>query len=152
KVEPAPGWPRGVHFFGDDVLRVGIVVASELPRDRSTLLVRIMAAGPALRDAIADLAALPANARERTVAQRIMVGLQGAIEKKPRRTRKEKEFLMAMQDSWEQARKIGRAEGLGHAVLTVLEVRGIAVPKAARERILAEKNAARLQRWHERAI
>jgi len=37
-------------------------------------------------------------------------------------------------------------------VLTVLRVRGIAVPDAARERILAEKDAALLSRWHERAI
>ena len=42
---PAPDWPAGVYFFGADVLRVGIVVASELSRDSSTLLVRIMAAG-----------------------------------------------------------------------------------------------------------
>jgi hypothetical protein len=152
RVEPAPGWPRGVYFFGEDVLRVGIVVASELPRERSTLLVRIMAAGPLLPDAIADLAALPANAHERTVVARIVVGLGNAIEKKPRRARKEKEFLMDIFGTWKRARKLGRVEGLGHAVLTVLEVRGIAVPKAARERILAEKNEARLQRWHERAI
>jgi predicted transposase/invertase (TIGR01784 family) len=38
------------------------------------------------------------------------------------------------------------------AVLTVLRVRGIAVPDVARERILAEKDPARLERWHERAI
>jgi predicted transposase/invertase (TIGR01784 family) len=46
----------------------------------------------------------------------------------------------------------GRAEGAAHALLTVLRVRGIAVPDAARERILAEKDPARLERWHERAI
>jgi hypothetical protein len=37
-------------------------------------------------------------------------------------------------------------------VLTVLRVRGIAVPAAARKRIRAEKDPARLARWHERAI
>jgi hypothetical protein len=37
-------------------------------------------------------------------------------------------------------------------VLTVLRVRGIAVPEAARERILVEKDPGRLERWHERAI
>jgi hypothetical protein len=31
KLESAPHWPAGVYFFGDDVLRVGIIVASELP-------------------------------------------------------------------------------------------------------------------------
>ena len=37
-------------------------------------------------------------------------------------------------------------------MLRALRVRGIAVPDALRERILAEKNLARLERWHERAI
>jgi hypothetical protein len=51
--------PPGVYFFGDAALRVGIVVASELPRDLSTLLVRLMAAGPLLTQAIEELTALP---------------------------------------------------------------------------------------------
>jgi hypothetical protein len=46
----------------------------------------------------------------------------------------------------------GRTEEAAHALLTVLRVRGIAAPDAARERILAEKDPARLERWHERAI
>ena len=46
----------------------------------------------------------------------------------------------------------GRAEEAARAVLTALRVRGIAVPEAASERILAEKDPARLERWHERAI
>jgi hypothetical protein len=46
----------------------------------------------------------------------------------------------------------GRAEARAADVLTVLRVRGVAVPDAARERILAEKDPARLERWHERAI
>ncbi len=33
----------------------------------------------------------------------------------------------------------------------MLRVRGLAVPDAARERILAEKDPARLERWHEKA-
>ena len=65
-------WPRGVYAFGGDLLRVRIVVASELPRERSTLLVRLMAAGPLLGGALADLAALPGCAHERTVAEEIL--------------------------------------------------------------------------------
>ncbi len=61
-------------------------------------------------------------------------------------------------DGWVagRARAEGRSEGEASArardVLTVLRVRGIAVPDAARERILAEKDPGRLERWHERAI
>jgi hypothetical protein len=43
------------------------------------------------------------------------------------------------------------AEGEARALLTVLRVRGIAVPDAARERILTEKDPARIERWLERA-
>ena len=137
---------------------------SELPRERSTLLVRLMAAGPLLADALADLAALPEDAHERTVAEESLVELQQRLEKKRRRTHEEEEFVMGMQGTWKEARKLGRDEGrtkgrdegrteeAARAVLTVLRVRGIAVPDAARQRILTEKDPALLSRWHERAI
>ena len=46
----------------------------------------------------------------------------------------------------------GAATAQARAVLTVLRVRGIEVSDEARERILTEKDASRLERWHERAI
>ena len=52
----------------------------------------------------------------------------------------------------DQGRTEGRAEEAARALLTVLRVRGIAVPDAARERILTQKDPERLERWHERAI
>jgi hypothetical protein len=55
--------------------------------------------------------------------------------------------------NWKQrAHDEGRAEAAARAVLTVLRVGGIAVPDAARERILAQKDPERLERWHERSI
>ena len=45
----------------------------------------------------------------------------------------------------------GRAEGRAEALLIVLRVRGIAVPDAVRERILAQKDPERLERWMEKA-
>jgi hypothetical protein len=166
------GWPPGVYAFGGDVQRVRIVVASELPRERSTLLVRLMAAGPLLPSALADLAALPEDACERTVAEDILVELQQRLEKKRRRRREEEEFVMSMQGTWKEARKQGRDEGrtqgrdegraqgrdegraeeAARAVLTALRVRGLAVPDAARERVLAQKDPERLERWLEKAI
>jgi hypothetical protein len=62
------------------------VVASELPRDRSTLLVRIMAAGPHLPEAIAELAALPTDAIERGLVEGAVVDLGRALGQKPSRT------------------------------------------------------------------
>jgi hypothetical protein len=157
KLEPKParGWPAGVYFFGEDVLRIGIVVASELPRDRSTLLVRLMAAGPLLAQAIKELSALPPNAHERVVAEQILLNLQNALGHKPRRTPREQEFIVTMYTSWEEgrteARTEARIEARAEAVLTVLRVRGIAVPAAAHKRILAQKDPQRLEHWLEKA-
>jgi hypothetical protein len=138
-------------MFGDDVLRVGIVVASELPRDRTTLLVRLMAAGPLLLQAVKDVAALPPDAPERVVAEPVLLTLQHALGQASSRTPDEQEFLMAMYKTWEEGRAEARAETQANAVLTVLRVRGIAVPDGARTRILAQKDLQWLERWLERA-
>jgi hypothetical protein len=45
----------------------------------------------------------------------------------------------------------GRTEATALNLLTVLRVRGIAVPDAVRERILAQKDPERLERWLEKA-
>ncbi|WP_437834976.1 hypothetical protein [Sorangium sp. So ce1153] len=52
----APGW------------RVDLVVIAELPRTRETLLLRLLGARAVLRDAIRELAALPDDAWERSIA------------------------------------------------------------------------------------
>jgi hypothetical protein len=46
----------------------------------------------------------------------------------------------------------GRTEEAARALLTVFRVRGISVPDSARERILAQKDPERLERWLEKAI
>ncbi len=165
---PATGWPAGVYLFGGDVLRVGLIAANQLPRERSTLLVRLMAAGPLLRHAIEELSALPADAPERTVADPILLRFQHALGLKPNRTPEEEEFVVRMYSSWEEAREEGREQGRkegqelarkegqkqGHAdaLLTVLRARGIAVPDTERARILTEDDPDRLKRWLERAV
>ncbi len=50
-----------------------------------------------------------------------------------------------------QGRTEGRTEEAAHAVLTVLRARGLAVKDADRERILAQKDPERLERWLEKA-
>jgi hypothetical protein len=104
------------------------------------------------------------DAHERTVAEGIVVHLQERLAKKPSRTPEEEEFIVNILSTWKEARALGRDEGLAlgrdegraaeaaRAVLTALRVRGIVVPDVARERILAEKDLERLERWHERAI
>ncbi|HKV09635.1 MAG TPA: hypothetical protein VJ725_15940 [Thermoanaerobaculia bacterium] len=50
-----------------------------------------------------------------------------------------------------QGRAEGRTEEAAHLLLTMLRARGIAVPDAVRERILAQKDPERLERWFEKA-
>ena len=131
-----------------------------------------MAAGQGLSDALADLAALPEDAHERTVAEGIVVHLRDRLARKPSRTPEEEEFIVTMQGTWKEARALGRDEGLdeglalgrdegrtlgraegeARALLTVLRSRSISVPDSARERILAERDPARLEQWIEKAI
>jgi len=59
---------------------------------------------------------------------------------------------MVKYKTWEESRAEGRAEIRAASVLTVLRVRGIAVPDASHERILAEKDLEQLQRWLEKAV
>jgi hypothetical protein len=50
-----------------------------------------------------------------------------------------------------EGRVEGRTEEAARALLTVLRARGIAVPDAVRESILAQKDPERLERWLEKA-
>lgn len=156
---PAQGWPTGV-YLSPPLLRLGIVVARELPRERSTLLVRLMAGGSLLPHAVEELSRLPGHAHERTVAGPILLNLEHVLGQTPDRTHEEQEFIMTIRDGWERARvqglnkghREGRAQEAAKSVLTVLRTRGIRVPKQARERILAQKDPELLNRWLKRAI
>ncbi|HEX3474678.1 MAG TPA: DUF4351 domain-containing protein [Kofleriaceae bacterium] len=66
--------PGVYHAVWGLVLRV--VVLAELPRTRETLLLRLLGAGRLLREALADLAALPDDAWEKTIATPLLVHFQ----------------------------------------------------------------------------
>jgi hypothetical protein len=177
----AEAWPRGVYLTpaappkagrrrrpaarrDPGGLCVGFVVASELPPERETILVRIMAGGAALSAALAELAALPAGAYERDVASADVLELRQMLGQKSKRTKGEEAFIVSTQsivnqlreegrrEGRDEGRREGRAEEAARAVLTALRVRGIAVADAARERILAQKDPSLLERWLEKAI
>jgi hypothetical protein len=160
KAEPAATWPAGIHLVGDEILRIGVVDASKLPRDSSTLLIRIMAGGRVMTRAIPELADLPADAYVRSVAEPLLLQYNHLLQATASLTPEQEEFLTMMLKTWEQlkteARTEGRAEGRAEAgakhLLGVLRVREIFVPETARERILAESDPETLERWLERAV
>ena len=119
-----------------------------------------MAAGALLPPAVKEVAALPPDAYERAVAEPILLQFQHMLGQSPTQDPNEQEFIMAMLKSWEEGKAEARAEERAEAraetrveaILTVLRVRGIEVPEAARERILAEKDLNELARWLEKAV
>jgi hypothetical protein len=106
-----------------------------------------MAAGSHLESTIRELRLLPPVARERAVAEPILLRLQHVLGQQPSLNPKQQEMNMTLYNSFEEI----RTEGSAKALLIVLQARGISVSDAARERILAEKDPARLTRWLERA-
>jgi hypothetical protein len=158
-----PGWPPGV-YFSPGLYRVGLVVASELPRERATLLVRLMAAGPLLAQAIEDLSALPEDAHERAVASEILLGLQHVLGSKHRRTPDEEEFIVSMQSMAEKLVEQGRIEGRDEgrdegrlleareALRRVLTARKLIPGPADDARIETCADLAMLHRWFDQAM
>src|SRR4051794_9515598 len=61
---PLPGGLRGI-YESPPLHHTRLMVVSELPVTRDTLLVRLLGAGSTLRHALAELQALPAEALER---------------------------------------------------------------------------------------
>jgi hypothetical protein len=157
---PGAGWPAGVYFFGEDVLRVGIIVASELPRDPSTILVRLMAAGPLLVPAIEDLAALEPAALARAIAEPVLLELQHVVRQDPNPDRSEQEFIMVMFKSWEEGkaearaegRQEGRAAGYREVLLRQLRVRFGGEVDAGAEQRVAAAPIEQLEVWSTRVL
>jgi hypothetical protein len=85
-----------------------------------------------------------------------VVRLRRELERKANRTVEEEQIMVRMRDTWEGARKLGHDEGrveeASRAVLTVFEVRGLAVSDAERARIQAERDPRTLERWLRRAV
>jgi len=140
-------------------LQMRSVVLAELPQTRATLLLRLLGAGPLLAAALEDLAALPDDAYEKSVAAPLLVHFGRARRRTP--SMNEEADVSAEIRAWFEGykkelratgRDEGRAEEAARAVLTVLRVRGIAVPDTVRERIMARTDPSLLERWHERAI
>lgn len=130
--------------------RIGVVVASELPRERSTLLLRLMAGGRLLLPAMDELKALPGDAPERAVAVPVLLRLEHAIETEPERTPEEEAFVVSMQNIMEELREEGRREGraaLQGAIVALCAARFGAVDAEIEQAVRRERDLEVLQRW-----
>jgi hypothetical protein len=112
--QPIPSFPEG--FFersAGDV--VGLVVLRQLPPGRATLLLRLLAAGEVLAEAIAELKALPDDAWERQVALPLLIALRLEIPQDPT-DESDREFLMTTAELYDYWKERYRSEGVkeGH--------------------------------------
>jgi hypothetical protein len=152
---PFEGWPTGV-YGSPRLLFAGIVVTSELPRGRDTLLLRLMGAGACLREALAELAALPDEARERAIAKPVLLRCYIDIPKDPaNRTTEDEEFMMDTREiveAWEREKEAvgraqGRAQGLAQGLVVIYEIHSGTMPPELKAVIEATEDEATLLAW-----
>ncbi|HEY0989467.1 MAG TPA: DUF4351 domain-containing protein [Kofleriaceae bacterium] len=109
---PMTGGLRGL-YESPPLHYTRLVVVSELPVARDTLLVRLLGGGSVLRHAIAELQALPAEAPERRLALPVLLRLRMIVPTDPaQQTSDDQEFLMDTQDIVEIWRREAIQEGV----------------------------------------
>jgi len=162
--DPMPDWPHGFYRCPPDFLAMTVVV-SELPKGRETLMLRIWGAGRVLKEAIAELLALPEDAPERGLLLPVVLNLRRMKSNVPK-TPEEKEFEMLTQplvDQWErELLQRGRQEGLQEGrqerlksmrrvLLELLHARFGAVDASIEARI-EQGSIEELERWTTRVV
>lgn len=143
-LRPMQGWPPG-FYEGPPLLWTRLVVVNELPVARDTLLLRLCGAGAVLRQAIAELKELPADAPERTRILPILLRLRLTVPSDPaKQTTDDQEFLMDTQDiveTWRreaiqegivQGREEGVKEGVARSLVALYKARFGAMPEDLR--------------------
>jgi hypothetical protein len=134
-----------------------LVVVNELPVTRDTLLVRLLGAGSVLKQAIAELQALPSDAPERRLALPVLLQLHLTVPTDPaQQTSDDQEFLMNTQDIVETWRREAIQEGVKQGerklLLRLLHRRFGAEMDGETERRLAAASARQIEDWAERVL
>jgi hypothetical protein len=146
------GWPRGVYASASHGgLPVCLVVTSELPVTRDTLLLRLMGTGPTLLAAVREARGIGADAWERRPALAALSVLRLRLDTfEPI----EEELAMEITETYEQweervtraarerAIQEGKAEGKAEAVLRLLARRFGAVDPDTAVRVRAAREEA----------
>jgi hypothetical protein len=140
-------------------LALRVVVLSELPRTRGTLLLRLLGKDRIFHDALVDLARLPEDAWERSIAIPLLVQFQ--LNRIEHATTEEddvstqfrswgEEYRHKLRDEGRsEGRNEGRSEGERSLLLRLLRVRFGELPPVAVARVEAA-SMVDIERWGER--
>lgn len=159
---PLAGWPEGVYGAATG-LEARLVVISELPRTRETLLLRLMGARTVFEGAIEDLKALPTDAVEVLVSLPVLVSLRLTLPTEEDQTEEERKFAMDVQKIYDDVvrraahdgatsslvRMIGMKLGrnLTDAERRVITDRVDHLGQEAVERLFLQLDAKAFERW-----
>jgi hypothetical protein len=165
---PVAGGRRGI-YESPPLHYTRLVVVSELEVTRDTLLLRLLGAGSVLKQAMAELMALPADAEERRIALPALLRLRLDVPADPaQQTSDDQEFLMdtqeivenwrreAIQEGVEQGLEEGVKQGLEQGerklLLRLLRRRFGAEVDGEVERRVAAAPAEQVEVWAERVL
>jgi hypothetical protein len=130
-----------------------LVVVSELPVVRDTLLLRLLGAGQVLQQAIAELKALRAEDPARSLALPLLVGLRLEIPTDPaQRTDDDQEFFMQTQDIVEAWRQEAIQQGERAVLLRQLRQRFGGAVDAHVEQRIATAPSEQIDLWTVRIL
>ncbi|WP_437818389.1 hypothetical protein [Sorangium sp. So ce1078] len=154
RTEPMAGWPTGV-YEGPSLLRTAVVVLAELPRVRSTVLIRLMGGGRVLREAIDDFRRLPEDAPERAIALGPLLRFRAEVAERGPATPEEEEFVMTTQELVEEFIEQGRtqgmaqgiAQGIAQGTIELYEARFGPMPPSLRSAVEGMRDLPTLRTW-----
>lgn len=139
----------GVYCSAAWGLALRIVVLSELLRTRETLLLRVLGTGRVLSEALADLALLPDDAWEKTIATPLLVHFR--LEDKEHASNEENDMSAEIRAWFEDYQRKMRNEVERGVLLRQLRTKFGELPAATLGRIEAADRAD-LERWTERVL
>lgn len=105
------GWSSGVYFLGEH-LKTALVVIHQLPRTSETLWLRILGKGTVQKQAIAELAALPAEYPLRSNALLLLTNLQANLQTSKNLAQEDRELIMELSPLVLQWREEALQEGM----------------------------------------
>jgi hypothetical protein len=162
---PGPGFPAGIYQFGKG-FQMGLIVVSELPCTRETLLLRLMGKTPAREQALLEIRSLPPDDPDGPALHRFIAKLRHTFRRAKSINEQQREELLMTSAGAEFERyeqeliDKGRTEGIGKGkaqmllrmLQLILEARGLPVSDEVRSRILSCSDATMLDLWAERAL